>query len=86
MGRGRGVGVCLGVIVAVAVGVGVTVGDGVGEPPPGRQSDVSTILVSPLTPSKPHATSSLLPIAVPPVNECATFVLGPVDQLSFTVS
>src|SRR4029077_7528417 len=67
----------------VPLGVGVGVGVGGGAPP---QMDSSTMFVSPVTPSNPHITSSLLPTAVPPVNECATFVFGPVVQLSVTVS
>src|SRR5436190_11970772 len=68
------------------VGVAVAVGVGVGVPPPAPQCDCSTVLVSPLTPSNPQTTYRSLPTAVPPVKECATFVFGPVLQLSFTVS
>jgi len=80
----HGPGVHVGEPVAVGVGLGDAVGVGVGVPP--KQSDLSTVLVSPLTPSNPVTTTSRFPIAVPPVNECATFVFGPVDQLSLVVS
>jgi hypothetical protein len=67
------------------VGVGVAVGVGVGVPPP-PQSDFSTMLVSVLLSIFPVTTIRLFPTAVPPVKECATFVFGPVLQLSATVS
>jgi hypothetical protein len=97
VGRGLGVGggrVAVGVAVAVAVAVGVAVavavavavGVGVGVAPPAPQSDFSTVLVSPFTPSNPQTTSSSLPIAVPPVKECGTFVFGPVVHVSVRVS
>ena len=41
---------------------------------------VSTVLVS-TVPLYPPTMSRLLPIAVPDVKECATFVFGPVVQL-----
>jgi len=84
------VAVAVGVNVAVAVGVGVNVavavGVGEGDPQGPAARLLSTTLVSPLTPSNPVTTISRFPIAVPPVNECATFVFGPVDQLSLVVS
>ena len=87
-GRGNGVGRGLGVGVGLCGGVGVGVpgvGVGVGVPPP-TQSDFSTMLVSVLLSIFPVTTIRLFPTAVPPVKECATFVFGPVLQLSATVS
>src|SRR6476659_5175576 len=89
-GLGVGVGLCGGVGVGVpgvgvGVGVGVAVGVGVGVPPP-PQSDFSTMLVSVLLSIFPVTTIRLFPTGVPAVKECATFVFGPVLQLSATVS
>jgi hypothetical protein len=67
--------------VDVTVGVAVGVGDPHGPP----TELVSTVLVSP-KPSNPVTTIRRFPIAVPPVNPCATFVFGPVLQLSAPVS
>ena len=80
---GVGVKVAVGVAVGVTVGVAVGVGVGVGV---GPQTVVdSTVLVS-LVPLYPATTRRRFPIAVPPVKECATFVLGPVDQILLSVS
>ena len=74
------VGAAVGVAVVVAVGdaVAVAVGVGVGHP---VKVFTSTVLVS-AVPLYPPTITRRLPIAAPPVKECATFVLGPDDQLS----
>jgi hypothetical protein len=79
------VGVTLGVAVGVAVGVTVAVGVGVGVGLPSARA-VSTVLVFPVTPSNPATTIRRFPIAVPPVNACATFVFGPLVQVLLRVS
>ena len=82
------VGVNVAVAVAVGLGVNVAVAVGVGDGDPQGPASrlLSTTFVSPVTPSNPVTTISRFPIAVPPVNECATFVFGPALQVSLSVS
>ena len=75
-GRGRLSAVEVAVAVGVGVNVAVAVGVGEGDPHGPARRLLSTTLVSPVTPSNPVTTMSRFPIAVPPVNECATFVLA----------
>ena len=75
---GVGVNVAVAVATAVAVGVGLAVGVG-----PVRA--VSTLFPSP-APVNPATTITRSPIAVPSVRECPNCVIGPVVQLSVTVS
>ena len=86
VGRGLGVGANLGVGVGRGVAVAVGVGVGDGEPQGPARRLLSTTFVLPLTPSNPPTTNMRFPIAVPPVNECGTFVFGPVVQLLLIVS
>ena len=83
------VGVNVAVAVGVAVGVNVAVGDAVGvgdgDPQGPARRLLSTVFVSP-EPLNPPTTNKRFPIAVPPVNECGTFVFGPVVQLLLVVS
>ena len=65
-------------------GGGVHQGVGVGVQ--ATKSPLSTVFVSPLTPSNPQTTSMRSPIAVPPVNECLMLVLGPLNHVSVVVS
>src|ERR1044071_2751562 len=64
----------------IAAGVGVVLGVGVGDAHPVTIL-TSTVLVS-AVPLYPPTTTRRLPIVVPDVKECATFVFGPDDQLS----
>ena len=89
VGRGASVAVGVAVAVAVAVALGLAVGVGVGAQvtsQPLGTTLFSTVFVSPLLPLYPATTRRLLPIAVPPVKECGTFVLGPAAQLSLRLS
>ena len=65
-------------VAGVPLGLGVGVAHDV-------KALASTVLVS-AVPLYPPTTSRRLPIAVPPVKECATFVFGPTAQLSLAVS
>ena len=87
LGVTDGVGVVVGVAVGVAVGVtlGDTLGLGVGVGLPSARA-VSTVLVFPVTPSNPAMTMRRFPIAVPPVNACATFVFGPLAHVLLVIS
>jgi len=88
-----GVGVCVAVAVAVganvavavavAVGVGLAVGVAVGV---GAAVRAVSTLFELTKPSNPATTIRRFPIAVPLVRECATFVVGPLVQLSAIVS
>ena len=65
--------------------IGVQVGVGVGVPHPVGTTLVSTMFVS-MLPLNPPTIRRVFPTAVPPVNECGTFVFGPVVQLLLVVS
>src|SRR5207247_10723413 len=80
-----GVGVGVRVAVGVAVGVDVTVGVGVGVPHGSGTTLISTVLVS-AEPLNPATTTRRFPIAVPSVDECGTFVFGPVLQALVAIS
>ena len=77
------VGVTVAVAVAVPVGVGLAVGVAVGVRAAVRA--VSTLFVS-TSLANPATTIKRFPIAVPPVEECGTFVVGPLVQQSASVS
>jgi hypothetical protein len=83
VGVGDGPGVGVRVSVRVGVEVGVIVGVLVAHVPIEAVA-ISTILVAPKR-SDPAITINLLPMAVPVVLECATFMLGPAIQVSVTV-
>jgi hypothetical protein len=86
VGVADGITVGVGVDVGVGVAVGVAVGVGVGVPHGTPTFDISTVFMSWVVPLNPHTIRRRFPIAAPFVQECGTFIFGPVDQVLLAMS